>query len=133
MEGGDAGSFAMPPAPAFASAEIAAEIVENYWMSIARDVSFLDYPTNPTIALAVADMNKLSDYRGVKPVTPDNLFRGVSDGVLVGPYLSQFWYSPVPFGAHSIDTRMAVKTPGVDYVTDWANFISIQNGVSPTG
>lgn len=40
-------------------------------------------------------MNRLSDYRGPKPVTPQNLFRSTAAGATIGPYLSQFWFSDV--------------------------------------
>lgn len=64
LEGGDAQRYAIPPAPAFSSAEVAAEMVELYWMALARDVCFLDYGTNPIIANAVTDLQAMSDYRG---------------------------------------------------------------------
>src|SRR5262249_30668166 len=47
MEGPDPMHLFLPPAPAFASPEEAAEIAENYWMALARDVHFLDYDSNP--------------------------------------------------------------------------------------
>ncbi|MGH7890064.1 MAG: hypothetical protein ACRENF_05895, partial [Thermodesulfobacteriota bacterium] len=40
MEGTDSHQLAIPPAPAFASAEEAGEIVENYWMALLHDVPF---------------------------------------------------------------------------------------------
>ena len=56
MEGADSHSFVVPPAPAFNSREIAAEIAENYWMALLRDVSFEQYETNPTAQAAAADL-----------------------------------------------------------------------------
>jgi hypothetical protein len=43
----------------------------------------------------VADLNALSDFRGPKPVTPDNIFRGSAAGALVGPFVAQFFYTNV--------------------------------------
>jgi len=40
MEGPDSHALVQPPAPAFASREQAAEISENYWMALLRDVPF---------------------------------------------------------------------------------------------
>src|SRR6266850_5214119 len=40
MEGPDGHALVQPPAPAFASREQAAEISENYWMALLRDVPF---------------------------------------------------------------------------------------------
>lgn len=64
MIGGDLASFYQPPAPAFSSAEIAAEIAENYWMALARDIGFHEYETHPLTILASQDMSKFSDFRG---------------------------------------------------------------------
>ncbi len=57
LEGIDMQQLAVPPAPAFASADDAAEMAELYWHSLARDVPFIQYNTNSTIANAVSDLN----------------------------------------------------------------------------
>jgi hypothetical protein len=57
LEGIDSHQEATNPAPAFASADEAAEAVELYWMDLARDVPFISYDTDPTIAAAVTDLN----------------------------------------------------------------------------
>ncbi len=66
MVGTDLANFYQPPAPAFASAEIAAEIAENYWMALARDIGFHEYDSNPLTILAAQDMSKFSDFRGAR-------------------------------------------------------------------
>ncbi|MDX2034820.1 MAG: vanadium-dependent haloperoxidase [Blastocatellia bacterium] len=66
MIGLDPMGIAQPPAPAFGSAEVAAEIAENYWMALARDVNFQDYETHPLINMAVQDLNGFTDFRGPK-------------------------------------------------------------------
>jgi hypothetical protein len=50
MQGTDAQALVQPPAPAFASRQQAAEISENYWMALLRDVPFSHYATNPIAA-----------------------------------------------------------------------------------
>jgi len=56
--------------------------VEHYWGALLRDVPFNQYPTNPLVAQAVADMNNLHYLNSANnvefpfPVTPQNLFRG---------------------------------------------------------
>ena len=65
------------PPPAFASRENAAEIAENYWMALLRDVPFTDYPSNPIAAAAAADLNLFgADFKGAKndqgQVTPES-------------------------------------------------------------
>ncbi|MFL6207904.1 MAG: vanadium-dependent haloperoxidase [Pyrinomonadaceae bacterium] len=57
LEGIDSHQLAANAAPAFASADDAAEEVELYWMSLARDVPFIQYSSNSTIGSAVTDLN----------------------------------------------------------------------------
>ncbi len=135
LEGCDSHAQAIPPAPTFSSAEEAGEIVENYWMALTRDVPFSDYAANPAAQLAASDMSALSDFRGPKQsgqVTAQTLFRGTAPGCNVGPYISQFLWLPTPFGANFIEQRMRTKIPGLDHMTDYADWLSIQRGITPT-
>lgn len=133
IEGPDSHSINMPPAPRFSSAEQASEMVEEYWMALLRDVPFADYGTSPLAAQAIADLNNMSDYRATLPVTAANLFRGTEPGTLNGPYISQFLYLPCPFGASYIDQRIRTYTAGVDFITTFSEYLSIQNGQAPSG
>lgn len=133
MEGCDSHAQAIPPAPAFSSAEEAGEIVENYWMALLRDVPFSDYAANPAAQLAASDISALSDFRGPKQggqVTAQTLFRGNAPGCNVGPYLSQFFYLPTPFGANFVEQRVRTTIPGLDYMTNYADWLSIQRGIA---
>jgi membrane-associated phospholipid phosphatase len=140
LEGEDCFAFVQPPPPAFASREIAAEITENYWMALLRDVPFTDYPTNPVANAAAADLNLFgADFKGAKnssgQVTPNLLFRGLTAGDKAGPAMSQFWYQPCFFGANEVNqkirTVLGADSGGQNYMTDFASWLSIQNGVSP--
>lgn len=133
MEGPDPQSLTMRAAPAFSSAEEAGEVAENYWMALLRDVPFSEYVGNPLAELAAADLTQLSDFRGPRVgglVTPASLFRGNAPGDLVGPYISQFMWLDTPFGAERVERRMRTTLPGVDYMTDYAEWLAIQNGVA---
>jgi hypothetical protein len=133
LQGCDSHAMVMRPAPAFSSAEQAGEIAENYWMALARDIPFSAYTTDPLIEAAAKDLSRLSDFRGPKDagrVTPATLFRGVGPGELVGPYLSQFFWLETLFGAETIDRRMRTRMAGVDYMTAYADWLSIQDGVA---
>ena len=66
LTGADAAAIAAPPAPAFSSAQQAAEMVEDYWAALTRDVPFSQYASDPLIGQAAADLSKLSDYRAPK-------------------------------------------------------------------
>jgi hypothetical protein len=140
LEGKDCFGLIQPPPPAFASREIAAEIAENYWMAIMRDVPYSEFSTNPIAAAAAADLNRFgTDFKGAKDtngqVTPRVLFRGLTAGDQVGPYFSQFFYQPCFFGANEINQKIrTVKTiadGGANYLTDFNSWLSVQNGVSP--
>jgi hypothetical protein len=135
LEGVDPHNTTVPSAPAFASAEIAGEIVENYWMALLRDVPFTQYPSNPLVAQACADLSSMSDFRGPKvggQVTPETLFRDAAVGCTVGPFLSQFWWRSQPFGAQYIEPRMRTVVPGIDFMTTPSTWLDVQNGVKPT-
>jgi hypothetical protein len=134
LEGADCHALAIPPAPAFASAEAAAEISENYWMALLRDVRFDDYATNEIAQAAAADLTNKADFRGPKvggQVTPATLFRGLTPGDLAGPYLSQFMLLPAPFGANFIEQRMRTYLPGVDFITTYEGWLNCQLGALP--
>lgn len=133
LQGADPQSLGVPPAPKFDSAEQAGEAIEQYWMAYTRDVNFADYATDPKTLAAVAELNTLSDYRGVTPVTPNNLFRGLSQGCLDGPYLSQFFYIPCVFGANIIDQRINPPVAGVDFMTNFSTYLAQQNAQPPEG
>lgn len=131
LMGGDSHSYDVPPAPAFSSAEQAADLVEDYWMAILRDVPFANFSTHPLVAQAVADLNRLSGYTGPKPVTPQNIFRANDTGSLNGPYISQFMYLSYAMGAHSMDQKLSVPVAGINFGTNFSEFLAIQNGHAP--
>ena len=142
LEGKDCFTLIQPPAPAFASRENAAEIAENYWMALLRDVSFSDYSSNPIAAAAAADLTLFgADFKGPKnnsgQVTPNLLFRGLTAGDKEGLQISQFFYLSCFFGANEINqkirTVLGANSGGADYMTDFASWLSIQNGISPSG
>jgi hypothetical protein len=131
LEGADAAAVPAPPAPAFSSAWAAGEMVEDYWQALTRDAPFSQYASDPTIAQAVADLNKLSDYRGPKvngQVTPDVIFRGSTPGDLTGPYMSQFLLKPVPMGAATLSQLYRTAVAGDDYWTSYADWLKGQRG-----
>ena len=134
LEGGDSHHMAMPPAPPLNSAWAAGEMTEVYWRAWTRDIPFLDYGSDPTIAAAAADLTALPDFRGPKAagtVTPGNLFRGSTADDLVGPFISQFLYQDIPFGAATIRQRYRTTASGDDHLTTVAHWLAVQNGAPP--
>ena len=134
MEGPDAQALVQPPAPAFASREQAAEISENYWMALLRDVPFSQYAGNPIANAAAADLTLYgADFTGPKSggsVTTATLFRGLTPGDRSGPYLSQFFYQQCNYGANEINQKIRTTLPGVDYMTDFNTWLAVQRGIA---
>ena len=142
----------IPPAPALASAERGGEAVEVYWQALLRDVPLTelrDDTTNPDVLAAVEEINQLADFRGPKAggrVTPATLFRAnalyfdaadpkgrsvTPPGVLDGPLISQFLLRDVPYGAQWIGAHIRTTVPASEFMTDYEEWLAIQNGAAP--
>lgn len=131
MEGVDAQAIAIPPAPAFSSAQQAAEMAEDYWYALTRDVPFSQYSSDPLINQAAADLSKFSDFRAPKvngQVTPDVIFRGDTPGDLAGPYISQFLLKTTPLGGGQFPQLYRTSVAGDDYLTSYADWLKVQRG-----
>ena len=151
MEGPDSPAlpidFLPPP---ISSAAKAAEMIEVYWQAFLRDVPLTDYPTNPYVAQACADLTRLSDYRGPRDsfgnVTPQLLFRYPFQDTDKGPIISQFLLQNFNYDAISITPRINPRLPvinwnpdgtysyssgataGYDYMTNFSEYLSRSNG-----
>ncbi|MEH2319435.1 vanadium-dependent haloperoxidase [Nostoc sp.] len=150
LEGINAAQIAVPPPPALASAERADEAVELYCQALLRDVPLSQLQNNtenPKVLAAVEDLNKLSAFRGPKQngrVTPQTLFRGsvnyvssgkttkyvIPPGVLNGPYISQFLLRTIPWGTQSVSPLIRTALPGNDFLLNFQEWLTIQNGGS---
>jgi hypothetical protein len=123
----------VPPAPAIAGDQSATELLEHYWASLLRDVAFTDYGSSELACQAAAELGEQPTYRGPRgrngQVTPNLLFRGGSPGETLGPYVSQLFVFPTMFGAQPMSQQMATYVPNIDYGTDFATWLDIQNGV----
>lgn len=126
MEGADSHHLGMSAPPAFRSSEEAGEMTELYWQSLTRDIPFNDYETNSSIAAAVTDLAQFPNFSGI---SIGSLFRGTTPGDLSGPYLSQFLWRNVPYGAMTITQTYRVPVVGDDHMTSYSSWLSIQNGM----
>lgn len=135
LEGADAMALTVAAPPAIASAEMAGEMVEHYWMKLLLDVNFLDYHSHPDVAAAGADLDAFgAAYKGPRNgghVTPQTLFRDVLPGAKVGPYISQFMWKDTPFGTEYVERRQRTLLPDTDHLTDYDNWLAAQNGHFP--
>ncbi len=136
MEGGDSHTFTAAPAPAFASAQTSAEMVELYWQALARDVPFTQWSTSPVIQSAAAEINGLAAYQGPRDafsgqVTPATIFRGTATGCLTGPYISQYLMQTIYVGSTPREQLYRTGMPGVDYMTSYSEWLAVQSGSLP--
>jgi hypothetical protein len=122
----------VPPAPQTASDQNATELLEHYWASLLRDVAFTEYDSDPLVAQAAAELGAQPTYFGPRnsggEVTPNLLFRGAFPGETLGPYISQFFIIPTELGAQPISQQMVSYLPNIDYMTDFADWLIVQNG-----
>jgi hypothetical protein len=150
---------AIPPAPALASAERAADAGEAYWQALLRDVPLAEYRNDtqhPLVLAAAAELSGFSGYTGPRDadgkVTPQLLFRGtarygdetdrsgrrarhvVPPGVLDGPYISQFLLKEIPYGVQSISPllRVPVADASNDFLTHYDEWLANQDGKAVT-
>jgi hypothetical protein len=121
----------VPPAPATASDQNATELLEHYWASLLRDVAFTDYGSSALAAAAAAELGSQPTYFGPRSgglVTTNLLFRGAFPGETLGPYLSQFFIKPTALGAQPISQQLITYLPDIDYMTSFADWLTVQNG-----
>ena len=139
LEGADSHEFVMPPAPGFRSKEIIAEIAENYWMGIARDVPFLQYDQKMgPIADAVSNLSDYEQFKGPKDgnrVTAGTIFRGAAKGEDVGPFVSQFLVWDIPFGAYRLNQKLVFgykpdMNGELDFLNTEQSWIAAQRGIA---
>jgi hypothetical protein len=129
LETYDPSQNSIPPFDTLTSPGLAAQMIENYWQALTRDVPFSQYGTDPTIAAAVTELTGLSSFAGPRisgNVAPQSIFRGFTAGDLIGPYISQFFIQPFTYGVMPFVGYMTTL-PG-DFVTDLSLWLNIQNG-----
>ncbi len=159
LQGPDAQAVTMAPAPALGSDELAFEMAEVYELALLRDVPFQFFDANggsQALTDSVARMNATAYAQAGFPnrsrkteegaLTRQTAFRGSSCGVEDGPYLSQFLLigndiggmfdhtdGQIAYGALTIDQRVPVADPGVDFMTKWPEWLAVQNGFDVRG
>ncbi len=174
LQGPDAQSVTMPPCPSLDSQELIAEMGEVYWMALCRDVPFGNWSSDPTVDEArnslkrlwwfrqdqTSELNGITDNAvdalarrrilsadGVQPVALEQLFRGVTPGEQIGPYLSQFLLignsgianaqsiddGRIAYGAINANQRVRLARPNQDYMQDWDKWLDVQNGADVRG
>lgn len=158
LQGPDSHAVTMPPAPALGSNELAYEMAEVYELALLRDAplsEFNDTSGNAEITAAIDRLNNIGyDVSGAEGrprrnvngnITPQLAFRGSSPGVERGPYLSQFMLlgnksiagdgdvtdGIIQYGALRADQRVPVAGAGVNFMTEWNDWLEVQNGADP--
>ena len=161
LEGKYKSSYAIPLAPRITSLTAAAEILEVYVMALVRNFNFHILDTNCIFYKNIPSEAKstLNNYIGWLnvPQIRDNLncplmngdisantlFRGISRGDLIGPYVSQFFYYETAVGNLKLEQKYQCLDLSENIVPDISNskynflkteqdFISVWNGGSRT-
>lgn len=137
LEGADSPAIGVQAPPSVASPELAAQAAEVYWMALVRDVPFTEFDSDPVVAAAAQDLSGMSGYTGPRDasgqVTPQTLFRLDYPGALVGPMVSQFLLREFAYDGIPIDPRTRTAEPGIDFLTDYDQWLDAQNGGGPPG
>jgi hypothetical protein len=131
LEGPDAQSLLMAPAPRIDGARNSAEMVELYWMALLRDVPFAEFGTSPLAEQAAAELSTFSDYRAPRQggkVTPAVLFRGDARGDVRGPYLSQFLFRDIQYGTLLVPQLHDTVQRDRDFMTEFDSWLAVQRG-----
>lgn len=160
LQGPDAQSVTMPPAPPLGSAELAYEMAEVYELALLRDQPLTALRSNQGDAKLTDAVNRLNalayrpaDGKGRPRKTNDagdvidqTVFRGSSPGVEIGPYLSQFLLigttdqggvsqvrdGLITYGALQISQKVPVAK-AVDHMTDFTKWRVVQDGWNVQG
>ena len=134
LVGIDSHATHLPPPPAFASAAMAVEMAELYWLALTADVPFQSYETSPLITAALSDLNAFSHPLGSSPagkITSARLFRGETVGDLIGPYVSQFLWLDIPYGIKTFDQHYRFPSRNQHFLTEFAAWLACQRGAEP--
>jgi hypothetical protein len=133
LEGPDSAAVGVNPPSPLASAELAAQAAELYWMALLRDVPFANWNTDPLVQEAADSLNSYPGYTGPRDpstgtVTPQVLFRADYPGVLDGPMVSQFLLRSFFYDAIQVIPQMRVSAQGADFLTAYNEWLNNQNG-----
>ncbi|MCP5420920.1 MAG: vanadium-dependent haloperoxidase [Gammaproteobacteria bacterium] len=119
---------------------------EFYWFAADRTDRLSIHDLSPA---AQARRRILVQQKG-QSVPLERFMRGVGPGVDVGPYLSQFLLlgntginkgdaaqaitdGLIAYGGLRVNQRVRVATPGKNYMTDWDEWVDVQNGAKVNG
>ena len=179
LEGPDAQAVTMPPAPKLGSDELIAEIAEVYAQALLRDVAFTDIAAgfgnvwfgepkgNPDTKVddIIGYLNDLKWFKGEAcctltpeqkrrrgPFNGQTVFRGITPGDRIGPYISQFLLagnaginnctagaerSPkngyINYGGITADQRVRFAKRYEDHMTTWDEWYDVQQGADMRG
>lgn len=137
LEGPDPSTVTIPPAPDYSSRQTGAEMIELYWMALARDVSFVDYGSDATISDARNELNSFNVLNAKSEpsgfINTDQVFRGNVFGSDVGPFVPQFYLRSSPFNAAEVEAEITTYPAGADYMEVFDEWLNVQRGADTSG
>lgn len=154
LQGPDCQAITMAPAPSLGSNELSFEMAEVYELALLRDEPFKFFDAAGGSVALTKSIARLNCYEYAQngfsnrprkteknKITRQTAFRGSSPGVDKGPYLSQFLLignnigkgcdlrkGQIQYGALTIDQRVPVADSHVDFMTEWKDWLAVQNG-----
>lgn len=134
LEGTDSHQMAIPAPPALASEARADDMIELYWMALARDVNFTNYASDATAQAAATEISTLKDFVGPRlggKVNAQSLFRGFTADDIVGPFVSQLLLRSFNYGQYAMTGQIVTHVPDHDFLTTPAEWLLARNGQGP--
>jgi hypothetical protein len=131
LAGPDGHQLTVAAPPPFASARMAAELTELYWMALLRDVPFSEYETSAVTKDAATELGALRGFADSPErvaSSPATLFRGGTKRAATGPYVSWFLLRDIPLTPIRVPQKIRTAAPGKDYMTTVEDWLAIQNG-----
>lgn len=113
--------------PRIDSDKYAANLIELYNMAVCRDIIFSEYPISPEILSGINSLSQLTEYNGPS-LTNTTIFRGLSQGDVIGPYVSQFLYLDYQESGTSVINQKKTLYGPQNFMITMANAISCLNG-----
>jgi membrane-associated phospholipid phosphatase len=125
-----ADQVALPSAPRWDSDALADQALELYWMALLRDERLVGLERERAARDAASELAQTPSYTGLKP---ESLFRVPLANAQHGYAISQLLWMPIPYGAHPWWQAYKTPFPGQDFVTEWGEWLRVQNGEWPKG
>ncbi|CAM9244255.1 unnamed protein product [Ectocarpus sp. 13 AM-2016] len=138
VDGADSDNVFITTPDGVLSEELAAQMVEVYWMALTRDIPFSEFATNSLVRAAAENLERLPAFKGLNipksaggKIDPmQDLFRTDWPGVTAGPVVSQLLLSDFAIDNIVVPPKQVTLVKDMDYMTTFQDWLDVQNGAS---